>query len=86
MEWQPIEIAPKDGTEIVLWGDKWRVCPLAMWMDVDGDKGIFGALVLKGSYLCVGVEEGVIGWNEDIEDGNMPTLWAPIPQHLKDAP
>lgn len=76
--WLPIESAPKDGTKILIWRDGWDYAPVA-WRDaIDGEDGSFGAWVFDDS-LCLGVSDGVLGWNEDVEDGSMPTHWMPIP-------
>ena len=82
-EWQPIEAAPKDGTRIVLYNSRWEKLPIARWEMIDGDDGLFGAWQFDDSFLCLGVGDGVLGWNEDIEDGNMPTHWMPLPEPPK---
>lgn len=77
-DWQPIETAPKDGTKILIWRDGWDYAPVA-WRDaIDCDEGSFGAWVFA-DHLCLGVGDGCLGWNEDIEDGHMPTHWMPLP-------
>ena len=77
-DWRPIETAPKDGTKILIWRDGWDYAPVA-WRDaIDCDEGSFGAWVFA-DHLCLGVGDGCLGWNEDIEDGHMPTHWQPLP-------
>lgn len=77
-EWQPIETAPKDGTKIFIFRDGWDYAPVACWDLVDADEDAFGAWTFDDR-LSLGVGEGVLGWNEDIEDGSMPTHWMPMP-------
>ena len=78
-QWQPIETAPRDGTEILIWKATWDFAPKAKWDLVDGDDGWFGAWVFSET-LCLGESEGLLGWNEDIEYGSMPTHWCPLPK------
>ena len=81
MTWQPIETAPKDGTKIVIWAERYDFCPIAQWSsgpDVSGWS--FDAF----SSPCASCEDGFIGWNEDIEDGFMPTHWMPLPEPPKE--
>lgn len=78
--WRPIAEAPRDGTEILIWRDGWDFAPLAKWGENDGEDGVFYGWVLRdGVYPGCGVEDGFIGWQEDIDDGQMPTLWLPAP-------
>ena len=83
MEWQSIETAPKDGTWIVIGKPNWRVFPKAKWAWVDGDEGQFPGWLFEDDVsgcLVPNVDgEGFLGWQEDIEDGNMPTHWMPVP-------
>lgn len=82
--WRPISEAPKDGTEILIWRDGWDVVPLAKWGENDGEDGPFFGWVLRdGVYPGGGVEDGFLGWNEDIEDGQMPTHFMPLPEPPK---
>lgn len=83
--WQPIETAPKDGTKIFIFRQDWEFAPIAKWVmhDADDEHGqevMFGGWGMDEFVSIPGAcEEGFIGWNEDIEDGHMPTLWAPLP-------
>jgi len=79
MTWQPIETAPKDGTWIILGKPDWSVFLKARWVDVDGDDGPFKAWVFQYDGICLGVDDGVLGWQEDHDDGAMPTHWMPLP-------
>lgn len=78
--WQDIATAPKDGTTIFIFNRMWSCAPKAKWDLIDGDDGMFGAWVLDDDVFSPGVDLGVIGWNEDIEDGNMPTHWMLPPE------
>lgn len=78
--WRPIESAPRDGTLIVIWNAIYTHCPLAKWAERDGDDGWFHGWELSGLHSpCCSCEDDFIGWNEDIEDGYMPTHWLPAP-------
>lgn len=74
--WLPIEQAPKDGTEIFIFHKDWDYAPKAKWGDYPGnpvlnDKGedVYMAGWLFGEWFSPGLEDGFLGWNEDI----MPT-------------
>lgn len=82
-DWQPIETAPKDGTKIVIWNTLYSFCPIACWSCVgegDDDNGYLYGWFLESETTpvptCMG---GFIGYNEDIEDGFMPTHWLHLP-------
>lgn len=82
-EWRGIATAPKDGAEIIIYRDGWVSAPRAKWGDHDGedDDGAqitFGGWFLASEWDCPGVEDGFVGWNEDIEGGCMPTVWLPL--------
>lgn len=81
-EWQPIETAPRDGAEVVLFRHGWDFCPVAVWMEypgnpVEGEEG--GDVWMEGwgfeLDVNLGHEEGWLGWNDD----KMPTHWMPLP-------
>ncbi|HYW77227.1 MAG TPA: hypothetical protein VFA48_11505 [Gammaproteobacteria bacterium] len=79
-EWQPIETAPKDGTEILIWGPNYDFAPVAKWGEADCDDGLFSGWHLSGFHSPVcSCEDSFIGWQEDIDDGLMPTHWTPRP-------
>ena len=89
MNWQPIETAPKDGTEIILYRKGWDFLPVAVWMDYPGnpvDDGEGNDFWLAGwgfeTDLCYGSEEGWLGWEGD----PLPTHWAlpPAPEAPND--
>ena len=77
--WRDIESAPRDGTWIFIYKDSWHGAIKAKWSDVDDVDGSVKAWVFQDEFLCVGVAEGCLGYNEDIEDGNMPSHWTPTP-------
>lgn len=83
--WQPIGTAPKDGTKILIFKADWDFAPVAKWVahDADDENGsgiTFGGWGLDEFVSIPGAcEEGFLGWNEDIEDGIMPTHWVPLP-------
>lgn len=88
--WRTIESAPKDGTEIIIYGQGWTSAPRAKWIDRDGENNegeqiTFGGWALASDWECFGVEDGFIGWNEDVDEGRMPTLWMPLPVALHPA-
>ncbi len=79
-EWRDISEAPKDGTKIVLWNPIYDHCPIAAWVEHDCDEGIFYGWQLEGYRSpCCSCEDDFIGYDEDIKDGYMPTLWTPLP-------
>lgn len=76
--WLPIESAPKDGTKILIWRDGWLYAPVAWREVIDGEDGSFGAWIFDDG-LCLGLAEGVLGWQEDFDEDSMPTHWQPLP-------
>lgn len=79
-EWQPIETAPRNETEILLWREGWNAAPVGHWGAMDDDEGLFCGWYLKDDFYVMGsCQEGFVGWSEDIADGHMPTHWAPLP-------
>lgn len=76
MDWQPIETAPKDGTEIL-------TCSFEVTQKPDGSSLIW--------YDCevvhwVDYEERGGWWNGDvIRYPDSPTHWMPLPEPPKDA-
>ena len=81
-EWRPIETAPKDGTWIVIGKADWDACPVAKWELVIGADEWFGAWLFASDAPCLvpNVDgEAMLGWQEDVDEGNMPTHWMPRP-------
>ena len=81
--WLPIETAPKDGTEIVLYRAGWHFLPVAVWMEYPGNpvQDDYGNDFWMDGWgfepeLCLGNEEGWLGWGGDPE----PTHWMPLPK------
>ena len=81
-EWMPIEMAPKDGTKIIIWRKEWDVFPVASWGDYPGnpasdsdENDVWMGGWLFSEFLTLGEEEGFLGWDTD----EMPTHWQAIP-------
>jgi len=81
--WRDIESAPKDGTWIFIYRDNWHGAIKAKWGEIDGVDELFTGWVFQDEFLCIGCAEGCLGYNEDIEDGYMPTHWMPLPEPPK---
>ncbi len=80
-EWKPIDTAPKDGTKVLIWNSVYDFCPIAWWGEKDGDDSIFYGWNFEGGHSpCCSCEDDFIGWNEDIDEGFMPTHWMPLPE------
>jgi hypothetical protein len=79
--WQPIETAPKDGTKIVIWNEKYDHCPIAKWDAHDrAQDGFFFSWRLEGGHSPRGCcDSNFIGWEEDLRNGYMPTHWITLP-------
>lgn len=80
-EWLTIDSAPKNGTWIVIGKAGWDAFPRAMWGEADGEDGPFFGWVFADDSVWVpnACEDGFLGWQEDIDDGAMPTHWMPEP-------
>jgi hypothetical protein len=77
--WQPIETAPKDGTKIILYHEKWETFPIASWEwgegpDEDGTGGWCAWHTVDDRFP--GAEDGIIYPSENY----MPTHWMPLPE------
>lgn len=79
--WQQIKTSPKDGTKIVIWSKRYDFCPIAHWGENESEDGPFEGWHLRGwSSPCCSCDDDFIGWDEDVEDGFMPTHWMPLPE------
>ena len=86
--WQPIEAVKPKG-KVFVWARDWDAAYIAEWTWQDCDGGEEGEHEYPGFWgwsftddsVSFGCQEGFLGWNEDIEDGLMPTLWMPVPTH-----
>ena len=72
-EWQPIETAPKDGTEILLWGPYCERPSPAKWYDGKWCAYWDGFRVIES--------EGDFG--TDYREFDVPTHWMPLPDPPK---
>ena len=63
-DWQPIETAPKDGTEILIASDCF--VEAAYW---EGKDSLYPWVTLDGQHVTNGRQEGIYG----------PTHWQPLP-------
>lgn len=70
-EWQPIETAPKDGTEVLVW---------ALWIDPDTDSFGSGSTFHKAR-----IDKWVRGawWRTKQSPHMQPTHWMPLPEPPK---
>lgn len=87
--WQDISTAPKNGDIIYIMNPAWDNAPKAKWGEypdnpVEGENGevYMQGWLIEDSHFCAGCEDGFLGWNEDIDEGNMPTHWQPLPDKL----
>ena len=68
--WQPIETAPQDGTQVLLWDDHRKVAISGRWERYGGSHDVDG-------YEC-----SWEGWNSDVGipwgDGEEPLHWMPL--------
>ena len=78
-EWQPIDTHPKTAEPVFVFNPKWEIAPIAKYGELHADDGPFYGWLFEDEFIDLGVSAGELGWNEDIEDGNMPTLWCPVP-------
>ena len=80
-EWRRMETLPREGTVALIWKEGWPAAPVARWQAVDAVDGHFMAWVFDPDVPIPGaVDDGCLGWKEDIEAGAMPTFWLPLPQ------
>jgi len=82
-QWQPIETAPKDGTEIFIFHAGWPWAPVAKWVEYPGNPVLddnneeccmYGWLF--DEWFTPGNEDGWLGWSDD----EMPTHWSHLPE------
>ena len=85
-QWQPIETAPKDGTEIFIFRVGWPWAPVAKWTDYPGnpvldenEQDTWMCGWLFDEWFTPGNEDGWLGWSDD----EMPTHWMPLPEPPK---
>lgn len=69
-EWQPIETAPRDGTDVDLWDQNGRQTE-CRWM-IPQAKEYSRRFVAEWCYYHV-------EWGEWVELGGHPTHWMPLP-------
>ena len=87
MKWQPIETAPKDGTEIIGWGEDCGVilirwdAPVNFLSEKELDK-LDEESAESEDWFCADFIEGL-----RLEDKKeLPTHWMPLPDPPKEAP
>lgn len=71
-QWQPIETAPRDGTEIVGWNGSYVT--VYIWDDSEDDDGHTGWCVSGYSY------GGILYNLHNTTGGINPTHWQPLPE------
>ena len=72
-EWQPIETAPKDGSKVLLFREDWDQAFIGKWKYFEDGDGFYAWEL--GEYICIGISDGILGYEEDHEEGIMPTHW-----------
>lgn len=74
MDWQPIETAPRDGTDVLLFLPKLQT---GVWVGrfVDSEDFQYGKSVRKRQYWSIGVSLTFLSG-----DDAKPTHWMPIPE------
>ena len=81
MHWQPIETAPKNGVTIFITNLKWSSAIKAHWGKYPGARVEMWGWVLDDFNRIQGAS--FLGWQSDIDDGNMPTHWCYPPTEEK---
>lgn len=76
MSWQPIETAPKDGTEVLLWFAQFETRRIGAWMPW-GDSSY--------PFLWQDCHGGNLHrpWKYEDENYDYPTHWHPLPEPPK---
>jgi len=89
LEWKPIETAPRDGSDIILYcpqgdgnpGSTYRVT-VGRWEEDYG--GVQEFRDIDGNWIGQKEDEGFVGWlswdGGFSEDTMMPTHWMPLPE------
>lgn len=87
-EWQPIETAPKDGSEVLGFGHyQWGRISDQYWFDYTKKHGTVGPVVMRWwEDDCID-EPFSSGWEtvtkNPYRDGVIPTHWMPLPEPPK---
>lgn len=74
-EWQPIETAPKDGTEVLLWFAQFGWRSIGAWLP-------WGDSSYPFLWQCAG-RNLHRPWKYEGDDGSYPTHWHPLPEPPK---
>lgn len=82
-EWRPIETAPRE-MWVVIGKANWKLFPKAKFGPYgSGEHGSFDGWLFEDEFAsCVvpNIDGGpFLGWQEDVDDGMMPTHWMPLP-------
>jgi Lar family restriction alleviation protein len=77
-QWQPIETAPRDGTKVFLWHQKWGSAPVGWWDWVEGpcEDGTGGFCLWHVVEKNLPPTEDGLIWPDEME---LPTHWMPMP-------
>lgn len=77
--WRPIAEAPKDGTRMFLWKDGWPAAFVGQWRESSSDDVPDGWAMDELMCIPGALTDGFLGWQEEIDEGSMPTHFMPLP-------
>ena len=80
--WRPIDSDAKRGEKVLIFQENWSFAPIAHWAEypeqVPDESGNYVTVcgwILEDADLDLGLEEGFLGWSEDV----MPTHYSKLP-------
>lgn len=86
-EWRDIKTVPEQQW-VVVYKPGWQFAPVAKYEPVEQsleeDDTWYWRWTFLDESLCLGIDEGQLGFDEDIEERNMPTHWMPVIEQSND--